>query len=188
MIADLQTVVLTSEFGLSYAPWWNLVGSSGSGESLMFQGLHQVLMDDKGRIAFPAPLRAALEKIGGKGAANDSFVVTQSLYEPCLVAMSEADFTAQADKVRTLPPSNPAVMQFKRFVIAPASVVAIDRVGRVGVPKELREYAGLERECVWAGVVERIELWSKARWDELRAHREPADLEKVREYLERHGL
>lgn len=150
----------------------------------MFQGLHQCLMDEKGRVAFPAPLRASLEKMG----AGDSFVLTQSLYEPCLVAMSEADFGAQAEKVRQLPPSNPAVMQFKRFVIAPASVVAIDRVGRVGVPKELREYAGLERECVWAGVVERIEFWSKARWDELRRGQGPADLERAREYLERHGL
>ena len=120
-------------------------------------------MDEKGRVAFPAPLRAALEKMSG---ATDTFVVTQSLFEPCLVAMSEADFASQAEKVRALPPSNPAVMQFKRFVIAPANVVTIDRVGRIGVPKELREYAGLERECVWAGVVERIEFWSKARWDE----------------------
>ena len=151
----------------------------------MIQGLHQCLKDEKGRVAFPAPLRVALDKMSG-GTGTDAFVITQSLYEPCLVAMSEADFTSQADKVRGLPPSNPAVMQFKRFVIAPASVVTIDRVGRVGVPKELREYAGLERECVWAGVIERIELWSKAKWDELR--REPADLEKVREYLERHGL
>ena len=101
--------------------------------------------------------------------------------------MGEADFAAQAEKVRQLPPSNPAVMQFKRFVIAPANVCTIDKVGRIGVAKELREYAGLERECVWAGVVERIELWSKARWDELR-RAEPADLEKIRDYLERHGL
>ncbi len=149
----------------------------------MFQGLHNCLMDDKGRVAFPAPLRAALEKLG----VGDSFVLTQSLYEPCLVAMSEPDFQAQAEKVRQLPPSNPAVMHFKRFVIAPATVVTIDRAGRVGVAKELREYAGLERECVWAGVVERIEFWSKARWDELR-RAAPEDLARTREYLERHGL
>ena len=137
-------------------------------------------MDEKGRVAFPAPLRATLEKLG----VGDSFILTQSLFEPCLVAMSEPDFQQQADKVRALPPSNPHVMQFKRFVIAPASVVTIDKAGRVGVPKELREYAGVERECVWAGVVERIELWSKARWDDLRRE----DLQQTREYLERYGL
>ena len=150
----------------------------------MFQGLHNCLMDDKGRVAFPAPLRSSLEKLG----VGDTFVLTQSLYEPCLVAMSEPDFAAQAEKVRALPPSNPAVVQFKRFVIAPATVVTIDRAGRVGVPKELREYAGLERECVWAGVVEKIEFWSKARWDDLRRSQAPEELSRTREYLERHGL
>jgi MraZ protein len=154
----------------------------------MFQGLHSCLMDEKGRVAFPAPLRASLEKLGVWGENGESFILTQSLYEPCLVAMTEQDFTAQAEKLRQLPPSNPAVVQFKRFVIAPASLVPIDRAGRVGVPKELREYAGLERECVWAGVVEKIELWSKARWDELRRAQDATALEKTREFLERHGL
>lgn len=154
----------------------------------MFQGLHNCLMDEKGRIAFPAPMRAALEKVAAHAADGESFILTQSLYEPCLVAMSEPDFAAQAEKVRQLPPSNPAVVQFKRFVIAPATLVTIDRAGRVGVPKELREYAGLERECVWAGVVEKIELWSKARWDELRRAQDAAALERTREFLERHGL
>ena len=141
-------------------------------------------MDDKGRLAFPATLRAAFERAG----VVDAFVLTQSLYEPCLVAMAQADFDAQAEKVRQLPPSNPAVIHFKRFVIAPAAMVAIDRAGRVSVPKELREYAGLERDCVWAGVVEKIELWGKARWDELRRSQAPAEIERTREYLERHGL
>lgn len=141
-------------------------------------------MDEKGRVAFPALLRAALERIG----SADRFIITQSLYEPCLVAMSEADFAAQAEKVRQLPPSNPAVVQFKRFVIAPASLITVDRAGRTSVPKELREYAGLERECVWAGVVERIELWSKARWDDLRRTQAPGEVERTRDYLEKHGL
>ena len=150
----------------------------------MFQGLHNCLMDEKGRVAFPALLRAALERIG----SADRFIITQSLYEPCLVAMSEADFAAQAEKVRQLPPSNPAVVQFKRFVIAPASLITVDRAGRTSVPKELREYAGLERECVWAGVIERIELWSKTHWDDLRRTQAPDEVERTRDYLEKHGL
>jgi MraZ protein len=150
----------------------------------MFQGLHHCLLDDKGRLAFPAPLRASLERHG----AVDRFVLTQALYEPCLVAMTEKDFEAQAEKIQKLPPSNPAVVHFKRFVIAPATAIVIDKAGRVGVPKELREFAGLERECVWAGVVERIELWSKGRWDELRRAQSADELQRTREYLERHGL
>jgi len=143
-------------------------------------------MDEKGRLAFPAPLRASLESAG----ASDRFVLTQSFTDPCLVAMTEKDFEAAAEKIRALPPSVPAVMHYKRFVIAPASVVAIDKAGRVNVPKELRDYAGLEREATWAGVLDKIELWSKPRWDALNAKRleNTVDLELMRGVLESHGL
>ena len=151
----------------------------------MFQGLHNCLMDDKGRVAFPAPLRASLDKMAG---TDERFVLTQSLYDPCLVGMTEADFEAQAEKLRSLPPSEPAVVAFKRFVIAPATVASIDRAGRISVPKELREYAGLERESVWLGVVDKIELWGKARYDELRRKHTEQDQAAVRAFLARHGL
>ena len=152
----------------------------------MFQGLHNCLMDEKGRLAFPAPLRATLERSG----AGERFVLTQSFYEPCLVAMTELDFAGQAEKIRALPASNPAVMKYKRFVIAPATVVVIDKAGRVNIPKELREYAGLERETIWAGVIDKIELWGKTRWDALNAQRleDTADLELMRGVLEGYGL
>jgi MraZ protein len=152
----------------------------------MFTGLHHCLMDDKGRLAFPAPFRATLERAG----AGDRFVVTQSFFEPCLIAITEPQLAALAEKASALPSSSAAAVQFKRFVLAPAVTVTIDKAGRVSVPKELREYAGLERECTWAGVVEKIELWSKPRWDDLNAKRleNVTELAKMREILESHGL
>ncbi|MDP2345378.1 MAG: division/cell wall cluster transcriptional repressor MraZ [Deltaproteobacteria bacterium] len=159
----------------------------------MIFGFHHCLMDEKGRLAFPAALRPALAPKLGKGKADDDddvdrFVLTQSLFEPCLVGMTEADFQAQAEKVRALPPSHPAVSTFKRFVIAPASIVTIDKAGRVNVPRELRDHAGLERDAVWLGVIDKIELWSKGRYDELRRKHSEEDLASTREFLARHGL
>jgi MraZ protein len=161
----------------------------------MIFGLHHCLMDEKGRIAFPAALRPALAPRPLAAADGDDkdddvarFVITQSLYDPCLVGMTEGDFQAQAKKVGELPPSHPAVAAFKRFVIASASVVTIDRAGRVSVPKELRDHAGLERDAVWLGVIDKIELWSKPRFDELRKKHADEDLATTREFLARHGL
>ena len=152
----------------------------------MFQGLHNHLLDEKGRVAFPAPFRARLQDMG----AGDRFVLTQSFYEPCLVAQPEDAFAARADRVRALPPSNPAVMDFKRVVIASATLITLDKPGRVGVPRELRDYGGLEREAVWAGVDDQIELWSKARWDERNARRlsDLSALDAARLFFEQHGL
>ena len=164
----------------------------------MIFGRHDVLMDEKGRVAFPAGLRPALATGGepdhlSAGAdvasdANNRFILTQSIYEPCLVGMTEAAFTEQAKKIAALPPSHPAVSHFKRFFIAPATVAIIDKAGRVNVPKEQREYASLDRECVWLGVVDRIELWSRSRYDELRRRHAAENLDNTRDYLAGHGL
>jgi MraZ protein len=142
-------------------------------------------MDEKGRVAFPVPLAQTLERIG---AVDGRMVLTQSLYDPCLVGMTEAEFQAQADKLRALPPSHPAVVAYKRFVIAPATVVTVDKVGRIIVPKELREHASLERETVWLGVIEKIELWSRGHYDALRKRHHTQDLSETRDYLSRNGL
>lgn len=152
----------------------------------MFIGLHHHVLDEKGRLAFPAALRTALAEAG----AENSFVLHQSFFEPCLVATTHADFEKAATKIRALPPSNPAVAEYKRVVIASASSTTIDKAGRVSVPKELRDYAALERDAVWAGVIDTVELWSKARWDE-RNQKRLADqefLNDARTFFERHGV
>ncbi len=152
----------------------------------MFVGLHHHVLDEKGRLAFPAPLRAALVEAG----AEDRFILHQSFFEPCLVASTERDFEQAATRIRSLPPSNPAVAEYKRVVIASASVTSIDKAGRVIVPKELRDYAALERDAVWAGVIDKVELWAKARWDE-RNQKRLADrefLDDARAFFERHGI
>lgn len=159
----------------------------------MFQGLHHHLLDEKGRLAFPAPFRAQLQEVAaadGQAPGHEGFVLTQSFYEPCLMAWTEAEFTARAERVRALPPSNPAVMDFKRVVIASATLTTVDKAGRVSIPKELRDYAGLEREVVWAGVDENIELWSKARWDDRNTRRlaDKGSLDESRRFFEQHGL
>lgn len=152
----------------------------------MFTGLHQNLLDDKGRIAFPAAFRAELAEAEG----TDRFVLTASFNDPCLEAMTEAAFYEKAKKVQSLPASNRAVLAFKRVVIAHAQVVTIDKAGRVSIPKELREYAGLEREAVWAGVIDKIELWSKPKLDAVNAQRlhEPEMLAEFQRYFESEGL
>jgi MraZ protein len=142
-------------------------------------------MDEKGRIALPQPLSQSFERMG---AVDGRFVLTQSLYDRCLVGMTELDFQAQADRVRALPPSHPAVVAFKRFVVAPAQFVCADKAGRLSVPKELREYAGLERDAVWLGVMDKIELWSRTGYDDLRQKQLVNDLAATRAYLTEQGL
>jgi MraZ protein len=188
-------VRLTRFFPPFYSPRgskWDLVVILGSlpnttPEAVMLMGQHHVLMDEKGRVAFPAALRALIDSTTGTDDGG-RFVLTQSLYDPCLVGQTEAAFAEKAAKIRALPPSNPAVSLYKRFVIATACIVTVDKVGRVGVPKEQREYAGLERECIWLGIEDSVELWNRARYDDLRRATSTVDLAAARDFLGGHGL
>ncbi|MBH1989400.1 MAG: division/cell wall cluster transcriptional repressor MraZ [Myxococcaceae bacterium] len=148
----------------------------------MFRGLNENLLDDKGRVAFPLEFRQVLKA--------DQLVLTLSLYEPCLVALTLQDFELQADRLKSLPSSDPAITEFKRLVIASSFVASIDKAGRVAIPKELRSYAGLEREIYWAGMLDRIEVWSKERWNEKNRIRlsNQEGLERLRLTLEKFGL
>jgi MraZ protein len=152
----------------------------------MLCGQHNCLMDEKGRVALPAALHAGL----GVGDGNDGavFVLTLSLFDPCLIAQTEATFEAQAAQIRSLPRSHPAVVKYMRFVVGSAERLVVDRAGRVNIPRELRDHAGLERDVVWIGAFDKVELWSRARFVEARKNLTPDDLAAIREFMTSHDL
>jgi MraZ protein len=169
---------------------WDLLDLSRSGGQLgdgMLMGQHHVLMDDKGRVAFPAALRALCDGTLDQDGVG-RFVLTHSLFDHCLVGQSEGAFAEKAAKLRALPPSTPAVTFYKRHVIATAAIVTVDKVGRIGTSKEQREYAGLERECVWLGMEDGVELWNRARFEALSRSISAEDLATARAFLGEHGL
>ena len=69
-------------------------------------------------------------------------------------------------KLRALPLTNKNARTFTRFFVAGATNCELDRQGRVLVPQPLREFAGLEKEVVLTGNLNRIEIWSKEKWSE----------------------
>lgn len=111
-------------------------------------------MDVKGRMSFPSKLR---EEIG------ERFVITRGL-SGCLFAYSLEAFKQKADAIRAVPMSKGLTMQ--RFFLSWASEVEADKQGRILVPQNLREFAGLNKEIIVTGVADRAEIWDKARWDE----------------------
>lgn len=125
--------------------------------SKMLNGTFYQSMDVKGRMSFPTKLR---EIVG------ESFVITKGL-SGCLFVYSLEDFEKLAQKLSDMPMSKALTVQ--RFFMASSTTVEADKQGRVLVPQSLREYAGLEKEIVVAGVSDRAEIWDKAKWDEFNA-------------------
>jgi MraZ protein len=124
-----------------------------------FTGVYQHQIDAKGRTSLPSRFR---EVLAAQGA--DKLFVTTDLFDGCLQAYGPAQWTAFTQKVAALSQFDPSVRLLVRSFVAPAQECPVDKVGRILIPPPLREHAGLADEVTWAGTVERIEIWSPARW------------------------
>lgn len=122
----------------------------------MFTGEYRHAVDDKGRIAVPSRFRGQL-------AGN---VVVARWMDSCLAVFPMAAWEELATKVGSLPMTDPNARLLQRQLFAGAFETVLDRQGRVLVPQQLREHAGLEGEALVLGAREHAEIWSPARWAE----------------------
>ena len=122
----------------------------------MFMGEYSHTIDIKGRLIIPSKFR---EELG------ETFVVTKGL-DGCLFVFSDEEWKAFEIKLKSLPLTNKNARQFARFFVAGATPCELDKQGRILLPATLREFAGLEKDVVLTGMLNRIEIWSKEKWNE----------------------
>ena len=122
----------------------------------MFMGEYSHTIDTKGRLIIPSKFR---EELG------ETFVVTKGL-DGCLFVFSDEEWRAFEIKLKSLPLTNKNARQFARFFVAGATPCELDKQGRILLPATLREFAGLEKDVVLTGMLNRIEIWSKDKWNE----------------------
>ncbi len=129
----------------------------------MFRGQYEHTMDGKGRISVPARFREVLAEEDVTGDASDRIILTRT-FERCLVAYPMDKWLSFEEKIRQLPQFDRNVQRLKRVYIAGAVEGSIDSHGRLLVPSAMREYADLDRNCVWVGQLDTFELWSERHW------------------------
>ena len=123
----------------------------------MFMGEYNHTIDAKGRLIIPSRFRDLL---------GEEFVLTRGL-DGCLSIYPMDEWAAFEEKLRALPLTNKDARTFSRFFVAGATNCELDKQGRILVPQTLREFAGLEKDVVLTGNLNRIEVWSKEKWREL---------------------
>jgi MraZ protein len=131
----------------------------------VFRGRYEHTIDAKGRLSVPARFREVLAE-----RYDDRLVLTN--FDRCLVAYPYTEWQAIEEKLASLPMASPEVTAFTRFFISGATECEIDKLGRILVPQVLRDYARLEKDVVIAGQLKKIEIWSRATWEqEIATHR-----------------
>jgi MraZ protein len=125
----------------------------------MFRGRFEHTIDPKGRVSIPAKFRELLaEKY------DERLILTN--FDRCLVAYPYEEWRVLEEKVSSLSMIKKEVKAFQRFFISGAVECPIDKLGRILIPPTLRDYAQLERNVVFAGMMKKFELWSQERWAE----------------------
>lgn len=128
----------------------------------MFLGTHTPKLDEKGRFFLPAKFRDELA---------DGLVITRS-QDRCLAIYPTEAFVAMTQQVSTAPTTLKQVRDFQRMLAAGASDETPDKQGRVTIPPMLRRYAGLDKDIVVVGAINRVEVWDVAAWEEYSAQQE----------------
>lgn len=120
----------------------------------MFIGEYEHTLDEKKRISLPKAFRAQLGK---------KMVMTRGL-DNCLFVYSRAAWERVASKLQELSFAQADTRGFNRFILSGAVEVDVDSAGRILIPDHQKEFAGLHKNVIFAGVSDRVEMWDKAKW------------------------
>ncbi len=121
----------------------------------MFIGEYTASIDEKGRISIPAKFRAALKS---------KVVVTRGLDNSLFLYPLE-EWRRLAEKWASLPISTANTRAFSRLMLAGAMDSEVDKQGRIVLPSYLKDFARINKKVIFAGLYNRIEIWSEELWE-----------------------
>jgi transcriptional regulator MraZ len=122
---------------------------------LPFQGNHDHSLDAKNRLTVPARSRPEL-------AAG---VTLAKGFDPCLQVWPTADYDRVAGlALAGLNPMAPEARELKRHLYGNSMTMELDSAGRIMIPPNFLQYAGISKEVMVVGAGECLELWDRDRW------------------------
>lgn len=122
----------------------------------MFIGEYEHTLDEKKRVMLPKTFKAGLGK---------KMVVTRGL-DNCLFIYAPSEWKKIAQKLQSLSFAQADTRGFNRFLLSGAIEIEADAAGRILIPEHQRQFAGLKKEVVFAGVSDRVEVWDRKVWGE----------------------
>jgi MraZ protein len=123
-----------------------------------FVGRYDRTLDAKGRVILPARLRGFFESSGYLAPHEDG----------CIALWTDDEFGREADRQHAREAEGQGARQEVREWFSHVSRVELDSQGRMAIPGDLRTHAELDSDVLFVGVHDRVELWSRHRWE----HRE----------------
>ncbi len=138
-----------------------------------FLGEYESTVDPKGRFLLPAGLK---KQLPGEGPAQ--FVINRG-FEACLTLYPLSNWEPIFRKISELNEFDPKVREFRRYFLNGAIQVETDGAGRILLPKNLVQHAGIDKDIILACGVDKIEIWDKVKYQQFFDNFSPATFSLV---------
>ena len=125
-----------------------------------FLGEYEATLDAKGRFLLPAGFKKQLPEESG-----NQFVVSRG-FEKCLTLYPVRNWEPIFSELSKLNDFDPKVREFRRYFLNGATTVELDSAGRLLVPPNLKEHAGLDKDIVLVAAVNKLEIWDKNKYQQ----------------------
>ncbi len=123
-------------------------------------GAHEQKADFKGRVLFPSALKRQLLSVIDAG-----FILKRSIFEKCLELYPMDEWKKEVNNISQLNRYIKENNDFIRAFMSGVKIVELDDAGRLLIPKDLIQWAEIEKDVVLASSINRIEIWSKTNYE-----------------------
>jgi len=135
---------------------WGVVGISGG---KMFRGSYEHAVDAKGRVSVPSRFREIIaDRYNGR-------LVLAMDYDRCLTVYPLEEWERLEEKIKTLSMMKQEVKDFRRFLLSSATECELDKQGRILIPPSHREHAGITKNVMLVGIIDKVEIWDAKAWE-----------------------
>jgi len=123
-------------------------------------GTYECKSDAKGRLMFSSAFKKQLSSV-----LQDGFVVKRAVFQPCLELYPISEWNLMMEKINKLNRFKKKNNDFIRRFTAGVKIVELDVTGRILIPKDLFEFAGIKKQVVMSSSVNIIEIWDKDKYE-----------------------
>ena len=129
---------------------------------ISFIGTYDCKADSKGRVMLPVALKNQMAPV-----INEGFVVKRSVFQTCLELYPMAEWNLLMQKMNKKNRFKKKNNDFIRRFSAGVKVVEIDATGRLLIPKNLVDVAGIAKEVVLSSAINIVEIWDKDNYEKV---------------------
>jgi len=121
----------------------------------LFLGEYAHSLDDRGRVTLPRKIRAEID---------EREIILAKGFDPCIFGFDRESWEKEAAKHLEAPVTDEKARGLRRYLFAGAEKAEIDKLGRILVPAQLKEYAGVAQNVVIVGAGDHFEIWDEGKW------------------------